>query len=272
MGNNNTVHSSDSHRHFYTLEYSADHPWITIYPLLSGICVDGCPFPKKAALRNIERIALSFGLSIAVSPLIGLALNYTPWGIGLYPVIVALGLFISVTSAVAWQRRRKLPESERFYVDFNLSMPKWGELSRWRIVLSITLLALIFGAIITLVYIAATSRITDRFTEFYILGPQGKATGYPNKLNVGQEGNVTLGIVNREHEDIVYSVKIQINGESKGTIAPLTLANGGKWEHEVSFVPSEAGANQKVEFLLYKNGGSEPYKSLYLWLDVKEQT
>lgn len=39
-------------------------------------------FPKREDLDGIERIALSFGLSIAVVPLIGLGLNYTPWGSG----------------------------------------------------------------------------------------------------------------------------------------------------------------------------------------------
>jgi len=29
---------------------------------------------------GIERVALSFGLSIAIVPLIGLVLNFTPWG------------------------------------------------------------------------------------------------------------------------------------------------------------------------------------------------
>ncbi|MFP3976163.1 MAG: DUF1616 domain-containing protein, partial [Dehalococcoidia bacterium] len=37
-------------------------------------------FPRKESLDGIERVALSFGLSIAVVPLIGLVLNYTPWG------------------------------------------------------------------------------------------------------------------------------------------------------------------------------------------------
>ena len=44
-------------------------------------------FPKKADLEGIERTALAFGLSIAVVPLIGLGLNYTPWGIRLEPVL-----------------------------------------------------------------------------------------------------------------------------------------------------------------------------------------
>ena len=51
-------------------------------------------FPKRGSLSSIERIAVSFGLSIAVTSLIGLILNQTPWGIRLYPIVISLTLFI----------------------------------------------------------------------------------------------------------------------------------------------------------------------------------
>lgn len=38
-------------------------------------------FLTKYGFDMIEWMALSFGLSIAVVPLIGLCLNYIPWGI-----------------------------------------------------------------------------------------------------------------------------------------------------------------------------------------------
>lgn len=39
----------------------------------------------------------------------------------------------------------------------------------------------------------------------------------------------------------------------------------------VTITPNKAGTNQKVEFLLYKGEGSEPYLTLRLWLDVQEK-
>ncbi len=41
-------------------------------------------------LDTIERIALSIGLSLALVPIVGLLLNYTPWGINLTPVTLSL--------------------------------------------------------------------------------------------------------------------------------------------------------------------------------------
>jgi len=48
---------------------------------LPGYSLIATLFPRKDDLDAIERIALSFGLSIAIVPLLGLALNYTPFGI-----------------------------------------------------------------------------------------------------------------------------------------------------------------------------------------------
>jgi hypothetical protein len=51
-------------------------------------------------LDNIERFALSIGLSLALVPIAGLLLNYTPWGIRAAPVTLSLlGLTLVFSSA-----------------------------------------------------------------------------------------------------------------------------------------------------------------------------
>ena len=51
-------------------------------------------------LDNIERFALSIGLSLALVPMAGLLLNYTPWGIRTTPVTLSLlGLTLVFSSA-----------------------------------------------------------------------------------------------------------------------------------------------------------------------------
>ena len=47
-------------------------------------------YPKKEDLDSLERLALSIGLSLALVPLTGLLLNYTPWGIRLDPIVISL--------------------------------------------------------------------------------------------------------------------------------------------------------------------------------------
>jgi len=91
------------------------YPWVFIRYILGSIFVLWLPgytfikafFPKsptpKASEKNldtIERIALSIGMSLALVPIVGLLLNYTPWGIRLTPIVLSL-LALTVAFATA---------------------------------------------------------------------------------------------------------------------------------------------------------------------------
>ncbi len=244
-------------------------PFLLFFP---GYTLVVALFPKKNALDGIERLALSFGLSIAVVPLIGLILNYTFWGVRLYPILISLTIFIIITSVIVWYRRRRLAWVERFTVSFNFSLPPWRGQSFIDNILSIILIVAILGAIGTLGYVIATPKVEEKFTEFYVLGLEGKLIDYPSELSIGEEARVIVGIINREHETVDYRVEAKIDGVRGNQTGPLELEHDEKWEEIVSFTPDRAGDSQKVEFLLYKNGKSEPYLKLYLWVNVKERS
>ncbi len=140
----------------------------------------------------------------------------------------------------------------------------------WDRVLFIILVITIMGALGALGYVIATPKVGEKFTEFYILGLEGKATGYPTELAVGEEGKVIVGVVNHEQATVSYRVVVEIDGVKNKEIGPIILGHGKKWEAIVSFTPHRAGDNQKAEFLLYKEGQSEAYQSLHLWVNVTE--
>jgi len=62
-------------------------------------------FPKGVEMDSLERFALSVGLSLAVVPLIGLVLNYLPWGIRLTPITVSLSVFTFLFTIAAATRQ-----------------------------------------------------------------------------------------------------------------------------------------------------------------------
>ena len=86
---------------------------------LPGYALIAALFIRKDDLDGIERIALSFGLSIAITPLLGLGLNYTPFGIRLTPILIVLSVFTIALAIGARVRRSRIPEGDRFWVDFN---------------------------------------------------------------------------------------------------------------------------------------------------------
>lgn len=65
-------------------------------------------FPKSRELDGIERFALSVGLSLALVPLIGLLLNYTPWGIRLTPIVISLSSFTVAIALIALARQYRV--------------------------------------------------------------------------------------------------------------------------------------------------------------------
>ncbi len=224
-------------------------------------------FPRKGDLGGVERLALSFGLSFAVVPLIGLALNFT-WGISIYPVLTSILLFIAITAAVAWYRRQRLPPDERFAPRFrfrlSLLAQSWASQGQWDKILTILLAVVILAAIGTVGYIISKPKVEERFTEFYILGPQGKAENYPMELIPGAKRSVILAVVNQEHEITEYKIVVTMDEEKVTEVGSITLNHGEKWEQEVSFAPVKVGLNQKVEFLLYKGDATEVYRTLHL--------
>ena len=66
-------------------------------------------FPKRSEIDSLERIALSLGLSIAITPLIGLALNYS-FGIRLETILPSLAIFNILFSVLAIKRRESVSD------------------------------------------------------------------------------------------------------------------------------------------------------------------
>lgn len=221
-------------------------------------------FPRKEDIDGIERLALSFGLSIAVVPLIGLGLNYTQWGIRLNPILISISLFTILCITVAFLRRVRLPEDERFFVE----LPETEIFSGSRIdkILSVLLIISIIAALVTLVYVIVTPKVGEKFTEFYILGLEGKAADYPTEYKIGESEEVIMGVVNHEYEDVEYTFKLKLQDNILYEES-FILSNEEKLEKKIEIKPDTTGENMKLQFLLFKN--DELYRDLHLWINVE---
>lgn len=99
------------------------YPWVYVRYVLGTIFVLWLPgysfikalFPMQVPIKlptetldTIERIALSLGVSLALVPIVGLLLNYTPWGIRLTPIVLSLLALTIVFSTVAIIREHQI--------------------------------------------------------------------------------------------------------------------------------------------------------------------
>jgi uncharacterized membrane protein len=174
---------------------------------------------QDRGIDGIERTALSFGLSIAIVPLIGLALNFTPFGIRLMPILVSISGFTVVATVVAARRRWELPTDDRFRVPYRgwLAAGKselFDPQSTADAALNVLLVVSILLATTSVVYAVAVPQQGEQFTEFYVLTENESdelvAANYPEELVAGDPQSIHVGVGNNEYEEVEYTVVVQL--------------------------------------------------------------
>ena len=87
--------------------------WLPGYTFIKALFPTQLPIKTKDKnLDAIERVALSLGMSLALVPIVGLLLNYTPWGIRLTPItlsLTALTVAFATAALIREYQARKRP-------------------------------------------------------------------------------------------------------------------------------------------------------------------
>ncbi|QLH84929.1 DUF1616 domain-containing protein [Halosimplex pelagicum] len=245
-------------------------------------------------IDGLERVALSFGLSIAIVPLIGLVLNFTPWGIRLVPILLSLSGFTIVAVAVAAYRRWDLPIEERFRVPYREWVAAgraelFAPATRTDAVLNVALVASVLLATSSVGYAVLVPQQGEQFSEFYLLTEDDDgelvADNYPTEFTVDEGRPLVVGIGNQEHERTNYTVVSQLqrvrmansssavirSSNSSTATAPVsstverserlatfstTLGHNESWHNRYTVAPTFEGQDLRLLFLLYR--GSPP--------------
>ncbi|MGA1820918.1 MAG: DUF1616 domain-containing protein [Thermoplasmatota archaeon] len=243
---------------------------------------------KTKGLDGLERAALSLGLSIAISSLIGLILNFTyDWdpdnlGLRLVPIFGSMFLFVVITGGVAVRRRYMVPVEKRFGIVIDLSTAEDQTGADKALTVGIVIMMII--SVSLLVYIVVVPREGESFTEFYILGESGKAEEYPSLIHAGSEQLVYIGIENHEHRMMNYTLVGMIRdgaeNESVGSfdhilVEPdrnpsmeISVRDGENVEMDVNFTIMEIGLH-RLRFYLFVDG--EEYQGIHIWVRVFDE-
>ncbi len=254
--------------------------------------------PWRSRIDGLERIALSIGLSIAIVPLIGLVLNFTPWGLRLVPIMTAVTGFTIVTTAVAVVRRWALPETERFVVPYRdwigrvrteLLEPD----TRTDAVLNVLLVVSLLIASVSVGYAVMTPPEDESFSAIYLLTEDDTgelvAEEYPTEFETGESHEMILGVDNHEGEPTSYTtVAAEQDAEvvDNETIVAeqreldrfeTRLDHNETWRHEHDLEPTMTGEDVRIVWLLYLGDDvpEEPSTEtadyhVHLWVDVAD--
>lgn len=256
------------------------------------------PIDSFRGLDWWERLALSFALSIAVVPLLGVVVTLSPFEFAVGPVFFAISAFTVVSASVAFGRRLNLPERHRFRV----SIVEWvGRVrrdvteadSRGGVLLNVGLILAVVFAVGTLGFAVAAPPDGETYTEFYVLSETDSgelvAGGYPGTINASEPMRIHTGIENYERTALQYDVVVQIQRvettDDSVTVTErreidrfsVVLDHNETLLDERDLTVSEAwtGTDLRIEFLLYRDSVPETptsesaYRHLHIWVDVQ---
>jgi uncharacterized membrane protein len=218
-------------------------------------------YPHPEEVMPHERAVLAFGFSLAVVSLVGLALNFSPWGIRPIPFMSALGLWDATACGVTILHRRA-----RARIGGAVSAPATVRPWATRLALPpVSLGAAVLGAA-AVVALLGTPR-QEQFTEFYLRSPAGS---FPLPSSVLADAiSVRLTVANREGSVQRYRIKPALGERRLPAIEVGDLRDGAVWERVLSFEENGATGRTTLRFDLYRGNEAKPFRSLALQLESR---
>ncbi|NTW02398.1 MAG: DUF1616 domain-containing protein [Oscillochloris sp.] len=226
-----------------------------------GYLICAAVFPYADAIASSTRIGLSFGLSVAITPIIAIGLDRLPWGITPIPITVAMMLIVVAgAAAVTYRRSSILPE--RIY------MP--GLIAR-RPQLGAALVAMLLS--LAVILLACAPLRHHEPTEIYAVGQEGHARDYPGAVVIGQPVSLTIGVYNAERAATHYQIQVraQAAGQAGTTLAestPFLVGPHERTEQIITWKMSIVGPTQAVTIDLIDRDRAQVTRQLMFWLDV----
>lgn len=272
------------------------------YPFMlfvTGYALVAALFPEASDVQDggltvVQRVGLSFATSIVVVASTGLVLNASPVGIRVVPVLGTVSVVVVGLVILAARRRFALPAHERFVVQWRGRLAGlYTELSspddRTDALLNVTLVFTLLVAASSVGYAVAVPTEGQAYTELYLLTEnEGElvAADYPSEFTAGEPQSLVVGIGNREHEPVSYTLLVDIQrvrseGESMQVLETERLARfqpqlaaNETWHREHEIAPTMVGEQLRITYLLYR--GSPPaeptmdnaYRKLHIWVNV----
>lgn len=247
---------------------------------------------RDGGIDVVERVGLSVGLSVAMVPLVAMALFAVGIGLVLDALVVGLVLVSGIGLLVGSIRRRRVPAEDRFAPSLSTAVERgYGA----TVGAETTLEGGVNVVLVVSVLVAATA------FGFALMAPQSTEAGsnlmivteqdgsyvagdYPD-LTAGESSQLAVGVRNEEGERADYTVVVEMQSVADGEVTDArevtrlsnAVAPGETWyaNHEVSVTDAD---QNRLTYLLYRGDApSDPdiesaYRHAYLWVDGTESS
>lgn len=246
-------------------------------------------------IDTVERVGLSFGMSVALLPILGLAISMLFGAFEPVPIVGALSAFVLGGVVLGAVRRWRLPENRRFAVRYRARLAdlrNWlfGGRSGGGVGLNLVLVISVVLAMSSITYAVAVPRDGSSSSQLTVLTENDAGdlvtSGYPTEFERGESQPMYVGVENDEGENVNYTVvvklqRVRTSGESTTVLQEETLRrmeatvdDDGTWRQRHAVTPTLLGENLRLTYLLYKTtppedpGTENAYGDAYVWINV----
>ncbi|RQG90185.1 DUF1616 domain-containing protein [Natrarchaeobius halalkaliphilus] len=253
----------------------------------SPVSIDRC------GVSPLERVALAFGLSVAILPLLGLVIAVA-WGFSAGVVVATVAGYATVVAWIGAIRRLRVPTSERY----RFSLVPTVETARARIfdtrssfhaAVNVVLVASLIVALTTVGYALVAPQQGEQYTGLEILTENDAGelvTEHPDEVVASEPFELTIGVENREGQDAEYTVVVQEQWISDDTVIErnelqridFAVSDGDTAHGDRDVTPVAEGGDVRIAVLLYE-GDDVPetpttenaYRYGYFWTEIVDE-
>lgn len=193
---------------------------LPLFLILPGYLTMMVMYPERGKLALSERIALTLGLSFIIMPSLGLILNFTPFGIRLFPILISLLILVCLLGTLVLYLRRSIDYDKQFPPAFELKPSKLGitgagggtgaeSIKPVQVMIIVIIVISLTGVFYMMFLLATTEQPTEEFTEMYILTGSGSMVEKPLQLDRNGTAQYRLNVINHEGSHQAYWLRIR---------------------------------------------------------------
>jgi len=262
---------------------------------LPGYAVIALLYPAADSLpvgdmdQTLSRGALSFGLSLAVVPILVLIIGAVAPP-GLTEVLGGIGAGTLLIAQLAAVRRARIPGQRRYQPNITAAFQRGQDTLTGRSrAATFAVVLLVTGVILTpgaIVLAMSSPPDAQEFSQFYVgtEDQNGNLTTveYPDELTA--ETSLTFVVENHEQTTEEYVVVVQLQEVNDTGAVRLneelgryekTVEHGETWRQLHEHAPELTGECLRLQYLLYRDEppatptGDNAYRSLHIWVTVR---
>lgn len=250
------------------------------------------PHIRDAQITGIERLVMSFGMSVVVIPLIGLALWTLPGQLTQARFFVSLSAVTMVSTVFTALQRIRLPQRQRFEfpLDQWIATIREGMFhpeSKIDFVLNVLVGISLVAAVVSVPYAILVPTEQASYSQITLLTQSENgsfvAGDYPTEFTRGEPKPVFINITNRRQHPVNYTLVVELQRlADNGTVTDeqilkrftVSIPAYASRTIKYNIRPTMAGTNLRLTFLLYNGQApSDPsitnsYRSVHIWISV----